>query len=176
MDNPNLHQLFIDELSDTYSACRQIVKALPKFINLASYPELKETLSKNLKETEKQVSSIEKVFTNLKIPTKEMMSEGMRGLIAEANSFVDGKAPSPTLDAAIISGLQKVKHFEIAAYNTLCNFAKQLKLDSKSQDLLRETWNEINSAEKKLTKIAEGSLFSSGVNKEAAVAGGKMSR
>lgn len=72
------------------------------------------------------------------------------------------------LDAAIIRAAQKIEHYEIASYGTLHNFAKQLELDSEINKLLQQTLVEENSADKKLTKIAEGSFFTTGVNQEAA--------
>jgi ferritin-like metal-binding protein YciE len=49
-------------------------------------------------------------------------------------------------------------------------------LDSEISDLLQETLDEEAAADKKLTKIAEGSFFSSGVNKEAAETSSKSKR
>lgn len=94
----------------------------------------------------------------------------MVGLLEEAEELVENKTKSPALDAAIISAAQKVEHYEIASYGTLRSFAKNLSLDSEIADLLQETLNEEGNADKTLTKIAEGSFFSSGVNKVAATA------
>lgn len=43
-----------------------------------------------------------------------------------------------------------------------------LKLDSEISDLLQDFLDEEGNADKKLTKIADGSFFSEGVNQEAA--------
>jgi ferritin-like metal-binding protein YciE len=163
-----LYQLFIDELSDMYNSEHQIIESLPNLIKLASFPDLKEGLTKHLKETQNQVTRIEQIFSILGVPAKEITCEAMEGLLKEANELVQNRSKSATLDAAIISAAQKVEHYEIASYGTLRSFAKYLDFDSQIIDLLQETLDEEGSANKKLTKIAEGSIFSSGVNKEAA--------
>ena len=168
MRNQGLHGLFIDELEDMYSSEHQIVESLPKLIKLASLPELKEALTKHLKETENQVKRIEKIFAILDHENKEKTCKAMEGLLKEADDIVKNKTKSPALDAAIISACQKVEHYEIASYGTLRSFAKHLDFDSEVIDLLQDTLDEEAGADKKLTKIADGSIFSSGVNREAA--------
>lgn len=170
MKSQTLDKLFIDELEDMYSSENQIVESLPKLIKLASFPELKEALSNHLKETKDQVTRIEKIFGLLDLPVKEKTCEAMEGILKEAEELTKNIAKSATLDAAIISAAQKVEHYEIASYGTLRSFAKYLELEDEILDLLQETLDEEGDADKTLTKIAEGTLFSNGVNKEAATA------
>ena len=173
MKNQDLFQLFIDELADMYSSEQQIVASLPKLIALASCEGLKEGLSDHLEETKNQVMRIEKIFSILDMPARKIPCEAMEGLLKEAESLVKNKSKSPTLDAAIISAAQKVEHYEMASYGTLRSFAKHLDLNGEIVDLIQETLDEEGSADKKLTKIADGSLFSSGVNREAATSGSR---
>lgn len=168
MKNNDLKDLFIDELEDMYSSENQIVESLPKLIKLASSPDLKEALTKHLRETENQVSRIEDIFSILGITPTENICEAMEGLIKEAESIVRNKTKSPLLDVAIISAAQKIEHYEIASYGTLRSFAKHLDFDSEIIDRLKETLDEEGAADKALTKIADGSVFTSGINKEAA--------
>lgn len=168
MKNQNLNDLFIDELQDMYSAENQILEALPKLIKAASLPDLKDALSKHLKETEDQVTRLETIFSILGIPPVEKTCEGMAGIIAEGSELLRNISKSSTLDAAIISAAQKVEHYEISSYGTLRSFAKHLDLSSEIIDLLQDTLNEEGAADKKLTTLADGSFFSTGVNQEAA--------
>lgn len=170
MKNEGLYELFLDELADMYSSEKQIVKSLPKLIKAASFPELKEALNKHWNETENQVRRLEKIFSILDLQPEEKTCEAMEGILKEADELVGSKEKSPTLDAAIICAGQKVEHYEIASYGTLRSFAKHLDLDSEIIDLLQDTLYEEGAADKKLTKIADGSFFSfnGGVNTEAA--------
>lgn len=176
MKNNGLYELFIDELADMYSSERQIIESLPKLIQLASLPELKEALTKHLKETENQVKRIKKIYSMLNEQPEENTCEAMEGLLKEAEEITEKKNKSPALDAAIISAAQKVEHYEIASYGTLRSFAKHLDFDSEIVDLLQETLDEEGAADKKLTKLADGTIFSSGINKEAAISHNKNRR
>jgi ferritin-like metal-binding protein YciE len=167
MKNQSLFQLFIDELEDMYSAENQILESFPKLIKLASSQDLKNALSKHLKETETQAQRIQECFFILELKPKKNTCEAMQGLLKEADEIVKGKSKSAVLDAAIISAAQKVEHYEIASYGTLRSFAKHLELDNKISSLLTETIDEEGGADKALTKIAEGSVFTTGVNDEA---------
>lgn len=167
MENQNLYQLFIDELENMYSAEKQIIESLPNLIKLASEPDLKEALRKHLHETENQVIRLEKIFKLLDAEIKSNPCEGVEGLLKEAAEMVQNKTKSALLDAAIISATQKVEHYEIASYGTLRSFAQHLDLTNEIIDLLQETLDEEGGADKKLTKIADGTLFSGGVNREA---------
>lgn len=171
MKNQGLYKLFIEELKDMYNAEHQILKALPKVISHASLPELKEALTKHVKETEHQIKRIEKIFNIIDVAPEQVTCEGIKGILEEGDELIKDNAKSPTLDAAIISACQKVEHYEIASYGTLRSFAKQLEFDSDVVDLIQDSLDEEGAADKKLTKLAEGSFFTSGVNKEAAETG-----
>ncbi len=168
MKNNELFKLFMDELKDMLSSENQIIVALPKMIKLASMDELKEALMNHLDETKEQVVRLKKIFSILGEKPSEMTCKGMQGILAEGEEMVKGKSPSSLLDATIISAAQKVEHYEIASYGTLRSFAKQMDLDSEVAKLLQASLDEEGAADKKLTKIAEGSSFHAGVNKVAA--------
>ena len=169
MKNNDLFELFVEQLQDMSSSENQIVKGLPKFIEKASNEDLKKARSSHLEETKKQVKRIDRICTILNAPKEQKLCRAMQGILQEANEMTENKEPSsPTLDAAIIASAQKVEHYEIATYSSLKSFAKQLDLDEEVVDLIEETLNEETAADKKLTKIAEGSIFTSGVNKLAA--------
>lgn len=171
MKHEELRELFIAELEDTYSAEKQIIAFLPSLIKSSSMPELTSALSKHLQETQDQVGRLESIFSILRLKPKEKLCKGMKGILSEAESLISNQAKTPVLDAAIIGATQKVEHYEIASYGTLRSFAKHLDLESKVATLLQTTLDEEGAADKTLTKIAEGSLFSSGINKEAAAVG-----
>lgn len=168
MKNQDFNKLFIDELEDMYSAENQILMALPKMIKLALNKELKVALSHHLEETENQVTRIEEIFNFLGITAREKFCKGMDGILKEGEEMVKGKTKSAALDAAIISACQKVEHYEIASYGTLRSFAEHLDFNDDVIDRLQDTLDEEGAADKNLTKIADGSIFTSGVNKEAA--------
>lgn len=166
MSREDFMDLFIDQLNDAYSAETQIVKALPKMIKAASSEELKTAFESHLKETKNQVVRIEKVFKALGERIGNETCEAMEGLIFECDQCIQEYPPSPLRDAALIASAQKIEHYEIASYGTLCTFANELDLDD-IQDILGESLEEEKSADEKLTSIAEGGLLTAGVNQRA---------
>src|SRR5690606_41522589 len=76
----------------------------------------------------------------------------------------------PVLDAALIAAAQKVEHYEIASYGTLCTLAKQLGQDEALR-LLKETMAAEKATDEKLTMIAE-----SETNQEAAAKSARRGR
>jgi ferritin-like metal-binding protein YciE len=156
--------LLIDELHDLFSAEHQILEALPELISAAESPDLRKALEHHLHETEHQVQRLEKAFKLLKTERQEKFCHAMEGLIQECREVLrEFKTKSSLRDAAIISKAQRIEHYEISAYGTVCTFAKEIDNDSVAE-LLHATLDEEEAADKKLTKIAEGGLLKSGVN------------
>lgn len=164
-----LQNLFMNQLEDMFNAEHQITMALPKLIKKASQLKLRATLSNHLKETRNQIVRLKKVFVLLKATPKQRVCPAMKGLLSEGEEMVskNGKH-SAVLDAAIIAAAQKVEHYEMATYGTLRSFANHLKLNKEISKLLQQNLNEEGAADKALTKIAEGTFFTTSVNTEAA--------
>ena len=57
------------------------------------------------------------------------------------------------MDAALIGAAQRVEHYEIAAYGTVCEFAKVLG-ETEHASLLGETLGEEKETDEKLTELA----------------------
>lgn len=158
--------LLLDELSDLLSAENQIVKSLPKVEKGALNADLKKAFKNHLKETKNQVTRLKKIFKLLKKTPKKKVCKAMEGILKEAGEVLEHKGRSSVKDAALIGAAQRVEHYEIAAYGTAKAHAKLLNYQ-EIVDLLEETEDEESAADKKLTKIADGTFFSEGVNVKA---------
>lgn len=150
----SLEDAFVDELRDVLSAEKQLLKALPKMAKAASNEELKSAFQSHLEETESQVGRLEKVFELVGHPAKAKKCEAMEGLLEEGKSIMEEDAEPEVMDALLIAAAQKVEHYEIATYGTLCAWAEVLG-NSKALKLLQETFDEESAADKKLSLIAE---------------------
>ena len=117
-------------------------------------------------ETKQQVKRLETALGNLQADIYGETCVGMKGLISEGTEIIKSNSPAVLKDAALIGAAQKIEHYEIAGYGTAKAQAKLLDM-SEIVDLLDETLEEEASADKKLTKIAEGTMFTSGINKQA---------
>ncbi len=154
MDN-DLHRLFLDELADIYNAEQQLTKALPKLAKVAKNDELRQAFEQHLDETENHITRLDQVFESLGESMKRKKCKAMEGLIEEGEEVISEHKNTNALDAGLIISAQKVEHYEIAAYGSLCSWAEQMGHDD-ALDLLKETLDEEKTADEKLTEIAEG--------------------
>ncbi len=157
-----LRELFVDELKDIFWAEKALTKAIPKMIKNSNSKELETALTDHLEITQEHIVRLEKVFTAIGKKAVAKKCEAMDGLIKEAEEIMKNTEKGMVRDAAIILASQKVEHYEIASYGTLCAFAKTLGED-KVASILHETLEEEKEADTKLTDIAE-----SFINEEAA--------
>ncbi len=149
----NLQQLYVKELRDLYDAENQITEALPKLIDAAHNPELKQALQQHLSVTKTQISRLDRIFQTLgEKPTGETC-KGMKGVIKEGDEIVSAGGDPSTVDAGIISAAQRVEHYEMAGYGTVRTYAKLLGQQQQAS-LLQQTLDEEAEADNKLSQIA----------------------
>jgi ferritin-like metal-binding protein YciE len=149
-----LKELYIDELKDIYNAENQLVKALPKMAKAASSEELRKGFEEHLEQTKGQVQRLEKIFKSLGENPKGKKCKGMEGLVEEGSEVMQEDFEGALMDAALIGAAQRVEHYEIAAYGTVCAFAEQLG-ETEHAELLNETLEEEKETDEKLTTLAE---------------------
>ena len=155
-----LADAFYNELRDVLSAERQLVKALPQMAKNSSNEELKKAFESHLAETQKHVDRVEKSFDDTGKAAREKTCEAMKGLIKEGEDVLKEEAEPAVKDALIIAAAQKVEHYEIATYGTLCTWAEMLGYGQALKHL-KQNIKEEEAADKKLTKLA------SRINKDA---------
>lgn len=161
-DIKTMDDLFVHQLQDVYYAEKQILSALPKMIDKATNPGLKQGLQSHLNETETHVQRLEQVFQMHGAEIKTTKCPAINGIIEEANEVAGDVEDKQVLDAAIIASAQAVEHYEITRYGTLVEWAKQLGR-SDCASVLEQTLREEKAADTKLTALAAG-----GVNRAAA--------
>lgn len=152
----SLRNLFDIELRYAYDCEQKLVKkGLPTMIENCSSPELKNALQQHLRETQDQVSRLERVFSILGVEAKtdsndifDKMTSAVKDSISHTD---DGTA---VRDAALIVNGNQVEHYEMAVYGSLVEFARQLGFQ-EAVTLLQETLEEEKAADAKLTEIGE---------------------
>ncbi len=156
-DIATLDDLYVHQLQDIYYAENQITKALPKMIAKATAPDLKAGFEQHLRETEGQISRLERVFEMHGQKPKAVTCPAIDGIIKEANETAGEIADKKVLDAALIAAAQAVEHYEITRYGTLIAWARQLGRDDEAA-ILAETLAEEEATDKKLTKLADSKV------------------
>ena len=159
----SLQELFVEELRDMYDAEKRLTKALPKLAKAATSSALQTAFKDHARETEGQVTRLERVFRAIGETPRGKKCDGIIGIIEESNTAI-GELDGAVLDAALIAGAQKAEHYEIASYGTLAYFAELLG-EEQAKDLLGDTLEEEKAADEKLSTIAK-----SKVNRQAITA------
>ena len=165
-DIETLQDLYVHQLEDIYYAEQQITKALPKMIEKATDPQLKQSFETHLRETEGQIERLRRVFSLEGLEEKGVTCPAIDGIIKEANETAGDVADKAVLDAALTAAAQAVEHYEISRYGTLIAWAKQLGR-TECASILAETLAEEKATDEKLTQLAEGKINASAELAEA---------
>ncbi len=149
-----LHDLYVDELKDLYSAENQLVKALPKMAKAATAKALKDGFTKHLAETKQHVQRLKDIFKTLGVSPSGKTCKAMEGLIAEGQEVISEDMQPEVRDAALIAAAQRVEHYEMAGYGCVQTFA-ELMGHKTAAKILQKTLNEEGATDKKLTQAAK---------------------
>ncbi|MBA3317229.1 MAG: ferritin-like domain-containing protein [Gemmatimonadales bacterium] len=150
----SLDDLFVHTLQDIYYAEQQITKALPKMIDKASDPQLKQGFQSHLAETKNQIKRLEQVFQMHGAEMKAVKCPAIDGILDEAQEILGDAKDAEVIDAAALASAQAVEHYEIARYGTLIAWARQLGRNDCA-GVLEQSLEEEKAADRKLTEIAE---------------------
>ncbi|MGH9405768.1 MAG: ferritin-like domain-containing protein [Terriglobia bacterium] len=148
-----LEQLYLDQLEGLYDAEKRILKALPKVASASSETALRTALEDHAEQTREHVDRLDRVFRGLGKTAKGKTCDSMKGILEESDRAVGGTDNAAVRDAGIIAAVQRVEHYEIAAYGSARTWAMQLG-DAAGAQLLEQTLDEEKAADKKLTEVA----------------------
>lgn len=151
-----LADAFYAELQDMYSAEQQLVKALPKMSKKASCEKLTKAFNDHLEQTQSHVERVAEAFEETGKPAKAKKCEAMAGLVKEAEEMMAEDADEDVADAILIGLAQKVEHYEIATYGTLCTWAETLGYPN-AKKLLGQNLDDEEKADKLLSKLSRSS-------------------
>jgi ferritin-like metal-binding protein YciE len=150
----SLRDLLLDQMRDTLSAEKQLLKALPKVSKAASSKSLSRAIDGHLAETKEQITRLERCFDLMDETATAEHCKGMEGLLEEVAEHLEAEGNPAVVDAAIVAATQRVEHYEICAYGCMVHYAELLELDDVAQ-LLTKSLNEEKSADEKLTDVSD---------------------
>jgi ferritin-like metal-binding protein YciE len=148
-------QLFVHELRDVYYAEKTLTNVLPKLAAEASDRELTRAFESHLKETQKHVVNLQKVFKNLGESARSQPCPGIDGIKREHDEFKREHQTTQTLSDVFLTGsASRTEHYEIAAYTSLIEQARALG-ERDSVKLLQENLKQEKDALKKVESISK---------------------
>ncbi|HEX9796601.1 MAG TPA: DUF892 family protein [Anaerolineales bacterium] len=162
----SLHDLYIDQLLDLYSAEQQLARAMPEFAEAASSPQLRSLLEHEVEEASAHMEKLATLLGEQGVDAGSKLCRGMQGLVQEGSEVLMLDGPSSTIDAAVILAVQKAQHYEIATCGGLLAYAEVLGYDDAASTLA-VLLEEEHEADQSLTDLAEGGLLATGINERA---------
>jgi ferritin-like metal-binding protein YciE len=165
MEMDTLHELYVDELKDLYSAETQILKALPRMIKAATHTKLKQGFTKHERQTRQHAKRLERICKSLGEKPTGKKCVGMEGVLKEGSELIKEKPDKEVLDAGLIAAAQHVEHYEMAGYGTVRTWARLLGYEDH-EALLQQTLDEERDCDELLTGLAESSVNLEAVDPE----------
>jgi len=149
-----VRELFGEELKDAYSAEKQALRCMQKALRKASASALREGIQLHIDQTQTHIERIETAMEKMEVRPGRKVCEAMRGLVEEAQHEIEEHDKGPILDLVIVAGMQRIEHYEIAAYGTDIALAQALG-EKEIVKLLTETLAEEKQTDLKLTEVTQ---------------------
>ena len=121
-----VRELLVDQLKDAYSAEKQALRCMQRTVRKATAPALREGIQMHIEQTQVQIERVEQAMEKLGAGPGRKVCEAMRGLVEEAQHEIEDQEKGPILDLVIVAGMQRIEHYEIAAYGTDIALAQAL--------------------------------------------------
>jgi len=154
MEIKTFKDTYIAELQELASVVRQIGECLPHVAQAASHPALKRIILDNRHDTALQKERLELILQLHGAEVEAHTDQAMQAMVYETNKMLPMLKGDDLRDAGLIASIQRLKHYEIAAYGTAAALAGQLELRD-DQDVLLESLEEEKLTDVELTALAE---------------------
>lgn len=153
----DLYDLMLEQLRDLYDAERQQLNYLLVADEQANSFELDEIIQMHRRETKKQLGRLEEVFKVLDEEPSGESCDGIKGIISEAQKLTKRCKNPEARDAALVTAIQHINHYEMAGYGTAIAFAKAHGQHDIAEILL-DTLREEKRADMGLSDLAEDQI------------------
>jgi ferritin-like metal-binding protein YciE len=168
-----VRELLVEELKDAYSAEKQAMRCMQKALKMASASALREGIQLHIEQTQVQIERVEQALEQLEARPGRKVCEAMRGLVEEAQHEIEERdEKGPILDLVIVAGMQRIEHYEIAAYGTNVALAEALG-EKQVAKLLSETLEEEKQTDLKLTEVTQKAIMPEALAGEEEEGGGE---
>ncbi|RDC72742.1 DUF892 family protein [Rhodovulum sp. 12E13] len=148
----SLKDLYIAELQEARSFEGQIANALGGFADRASDGALREALAGDRPESVRHGERITALLERHGADPRAHEDQTMKAILAEAGKWAAEIDDPAVRDAALIASVQRIQHYEIAAYGALVAWAREEGLDDA--ETLAEILEEEKAADEKLSALA----------------------
>jgi ferritin-like metal-binding protein YciE len=168
-----VRELLTEELKDAYSAEKQALRCMQRAARKASAEPLREGIQMHIEQTQVQIERVEQAMEKMNVRPGRKVCEAMRGLVEEAQHEIEEHdEKGPILDLIIVAGMQRIEHYEIAAYGTDVALAEALG-EKEVAKLLSDTLKEEKQTDLKLTEVTQKAIMPEALAGEEDEGGGE---
>jgi len=153
----DLKYLYVECLRELHSAETQILWWFPKLIDYAASEELKQLLVEQSRQVEEQLRRLIWIFDEIGTTSRGWHSNGVQGLLEDAQAFVLFIKDPLVQDAALVASIRKLHQFRLSAYSSARSFARTLECWEHAARL-KQTLNEAQQMDERLAELAERAI------------------
>jgi ferritin-like metal-binding protein YciE len=149
----NLYDLFLEQLRDLYDGNVRQRKFLEYAADIPESTDLQANITAYKQETTRQYNRLDRIFVLLNEDSKTGSCSGIEAMILETHKLINRCHNKAISDAALITSIQHINHYEIAGYGTAIAYAKVLDMHDIAEVLL-SSLRECKLADNELSRIA----------------------
>lgn len=153
-----IQDMLVEQLKDAVSAEKQAVQGMKKLLRQVSDDQLRQGIEMHMTQSEEQQRRAERALEAMGDKPGRKVCAAMRGLNEELAETLQEFEKGPVRDLALIAGLQRIEHYEIAAYGTMAALAQAIGEEEVAQ-LVSQTLQEEKEADEKLTRVTRESVL-----------------
>ena len=159
----SLKDVYVDQLQDIYSACKQSIEATTKLGQAATDDKLGKALAAGSAGIAEGMEKLEKIAGDHGFDPNGEFCKGMEGLVKEAHAHaLDEEFGSDgARDAMIITQYLRMVHYALAGYGVSQIYANRLGLDGDA-GLLKECYDKTEEGHESMMGIAREGVGADG--------------
>ena len=153
----HLKDLMVEQLRDLYQGEKQLDELLPQMIAKAKDEHLVKALEAYYHLNEGQIMRIRQVFELLFAQKRGEICDAMIAMVKETEDLIVRCANDEVRDAALITSLQHIIHYQIAGYGAVCTYSQMLDFDQVAE-IIHQNLEEEKATDEKLIRLAESQV------------------
>jgi ferritin-like metal-binding protein YciE len=154
LEMTDLRDMYVAELQELASVERQLLECLSRLVSFAGHPQLKNVLADQQDDAEVQCIRLDTLLEQHGANPEGHCDQTMQSLIYEMERMLPMLKSGDLRDVGLIGSLQRLKHYEIAAYGTAAALAHHLRLPGDERTL-RQNLEEEKLADAVLSELAQ---------------------
>jgi ferritin-like metal-binding protein YciE len=150
----NLQDLYVYELRFLLSAEEMIAPKSLFLVEMATDDALKQILDKHWQDSEKQAARLRDILSRVTTEPNPIKCTTVYSLFDEAEDLIQNATHEFVRNTAILAVARRIKHYELAFYETLFQLARALGRNDDAR-LLEDSMNEEIGVDQQLARLAD---------------------